>query len=213
MPLQVITPPTSEPITVDEAKAHLRVDHNLDDALITAMISACRDFAEAKTRRSFLPQTLELTLDSFPGPSLMGVPYGKAYSIPGHAIILERPPIASITSIKYLDTGGTLQTMPTTDYVDLTAGGTQRIDDLCRITPVFGKIWPINLWQIGSVKVRYVAGWPDVATIPPALKAWMKLRLGALYENREEVAVGTRIVVAELPFVDGILDQFTVEVF
>ena len=184
----------------------------MDDVLIAAMISACRDFAEAKTRRSFLSQTWALTLDSFPGPSLMGVPYGTAYSIPGHAIILEKPPIQSIVSIKYLDLSSTLQTMPTTDYVDMTGGGNQRVDDLCRITPVFGKIWPINLPQIGSVVVTYTAGFGATAdTVPPALKAWIKLRLGALYENREEIAVGTRIVVSELPIGAGILDQYTVE--
>lgn len=214
MPLQRIVDPTVEPMTLDEAKLHLRVDHTLDDALITAMISACRDFAETKTQRSLMTQTWVLTLDSFPGPSLMGVPFGRAYSLPEHAIILERPPVQSITSIKYLDTSSTQQTMPTTDYVDLTNGGAQRVDAPVRITPVFGKIWPINQPQIGAVQVQYIAGYGNAGSnVPGGLKAWMKLRLGAMYENREEIAVGQRIVVSELPFVDGMLDQYTVELF
>jgi uncharacterized phiE125 gp8 family phage protein len=206
--LKLITAPTVEPVALDEAKAHLRIDIDDDDLLITAMIAAARQYCENKARRSLLTQTWELTIDSFPGPSLMGVPFGTPYSLPGHAILLERGPVQSITSIKYTDMASTEQTMPSTDYVSDLSG------EPARITPIFGRIWPINLPQIGSVRVRFVAGYGDTAdTVPQAIRSWILLRLGALYENREEVAVGTRIVVAELPFLDGLLDPYIVTVF
>jgi len=208
MGLQLITPPTVEPISLDEAKAHLRVDTDDDDLLISMMLTAARQYCETLTRRSLITQTWRLTLDSFPGPSLMGVPYGTPFSLPGHAILLERGPVQSITSITYLDMGSTLQTMPSANYVADLSG------EPARITPIFGQIWPINLPQIGSVQVQFVAGFGDTAdTVPQELRQWIKLRLGALYENREEVAVGTRIVVAELPFLDGMLDPYVVTVF
>lgn len=208
MPLQQLTPPSSEPVTLDEAKAWLRVDTAYDDLLILGLITAARMYAEEKTHRSLIQQTWKLVLDSFPGPSLMGVPYGQTFSVPGHAILLERPPVTAVTSINYLDMGGTPQVMPSTDYaVDLSS-------EPARITPVFGKIWPINLPQIGSVSVTYQTGYGASGdAVPAGIKTWMQLRMGALYENREEVAVGARIVVAELPYIDALLDPWVLRYF
>ena len=42
------------------------------------------------------------------------------------------------------------------------------------------------------------------------VKSWMKLRLGSLYENREAVVSGRSIVMAELPFVDSLLDAYRI---
>lgn len=215
MPLQRTQPPTVEPISLAQAKKHLNQpdDFTDDDTLIEALIAAARDYAEIETGRSLCTQKWRLTLDSFPGPSLMGVQFGRGYSIPKHAIVLERPPVLSIESIQYLDTSSTQQTMPPANYIDPTLGGTVRHDGRPRITPVFGQIWPINQPQIGSVWVNYTAGYGDasaVATEVPGVIAWMKLRLASLYENREEIIVGTRVVIAPLPFVDRLLDAYTV---
>lgn len=207
MPLQLVTPPTSEPLLLDDVKAHLRVDTSYDDFLIESLISAARTYAEEKTHRSLMAQSWKLVLDSFPGPSLMGVPYGRAYSVPEHAILLERPPVTAVSSITYLDMAGVQQTMPSTDYVvELTS-------EPARITPVFGKIWPINLPQIGSVQVNFTTGYGSASAVPAGIKAWMMLRIGALYENREEVSVGSRITVQELPYADSLLDPWIVRAF
>lgn len=221
MPLQRIVEPTVEPITLAEAKTQCKVEFSDDDTLITALIQAARDFGENLTERSFCTQTWVLTLDSFPGPSLMGVPFGRAYSIPKHAIVLERPPIQSVSSMTYIGMDGIqASVVPFTpgsgpapsgySFVDLTLGGTQRVDDLLRLTPPFGQIWPINMPQIGSVKVQYIAGYATAAAVPAGIKAWMRLRVGALYENREEVVVGSRVTVLELPYVDRLLDPWVV---
>jgi uncharacterized phiE125 gp8 family phage protein len=208
--------PAAEPLTVAEAKKQCNRDNDFtdDDGLFAALIAAARDYAEAQLERALMLQTWYQTLDAFPGPSLMGVPFGRAYSMPGHAILLERPPVLSITNIEYIDMGGALQTMPSTDYVDPTQGGTRRVDQLARITPVFGKIWPIPLPQIESVRITYTAGYSatasDAGRVPPGIKTWMRLRVATLYENREEVVVGTRVTVSPLPYVDSLLDPYRI---
>ncbi|MCP9237153.1 head-tail connector protein [Lewinella sp. JB7] len=57
----VITPPAFEPVTVQEAKRWLRVDHSEDDALIGSLIRAAREWVEHYTNTAFAQRTLEVT--------------------------------------------------------------------------------------------------------------------------------------------------------
>jgi len=204
MPLQLVSPPAAEPVTVDEAKLFLRVDFSDDDALIDAYLVTARQYAEMATGRQLITATWKYVLDAFPGPSLMGVPFGHPFTLPGHAILIPKSPVQSVTSIQYLDMSATWQTMPATDYVVENAG------DLCRITPVFGKIWQPTLPQVGAVQVTFVAGYGDPSDVPEGIKTWIKLRTSTMYANREEVAVLPRGKVELLPFVDGLLDPYKV---
>jgi hypothetical protein len=107
----------------------------------------------------------------------MGVPMGKAFGIPRHAIQMPVGPLIQVISIEYTAMDGSTQTMPTTDYtVDLTC-------DPPRITPVFGKIWPITLPQIGSVRVTFDAGYvaafvANATSNTVAISGWKTLLVG-----------------------------------
>ena len=161
MPLSTVTPPTGTVIDVAEARLHVRQDITEEDPRLRRAILGCTAWAEGETNSSFMARRLLLTLDAFPGPTLMGVPAGISYSLPESAVLLENGPVLAVISIKYLDTNGTLQTLPTTEYqVDLNSLP-------CRITPKFGKIWPVTLPQIGAVQILFDAGMaaPVVADI------------------------------------------------
>nr|WP_315235056.1 head-tail connector protein [uncultured Limnohabitans sp.] len=204
MPIQLITPPAAEPVSLAEAKLHLRVDFDEDDALIQALISAARQAAEMLTQRQLVTARWRMVLDSFPGPSLMGVPAGQTFTLPGHAILMPKSPLQSVVEIRYLDMAGVSQVMPSAHYT---------VDKACepaRITPVFGQIWPVALPQIGAVSVTFDAGYGSAADVPEGLKSWIKLRLGSLYAHREEVASMARGRIDPLPFVDGLLDPYKV---
>ncbi len=180
------------------------MDFAEDDALITSLIAAARQAAETLTGRQLVTARWKLVLDSFPGPSRMGVPAGLAFSLPGHTILLPKCPVQSVFAIQYLDMAGATQTMPPAEYT---------VDTACepaRLTPVFGKTWPIHLPQIGAVWVTFDAGYGVAASVPEGLKSWIKLRLGSLYAHREEVALLTRGSIAPLPFIDGLLDPYKV---
>ena len=204
MPLQLVTPPAEEPVSLAEAKQHLRVDSGDDDLLIGSLISAARQAAETKTGRQLITARWKLVLDAFPGPSLMQSATGASFSLPGHAILLAKCPVQSAVSIEYLDMNGTTQVMPASDYV---------LDAACepaRITPVFGKTWPPTLPQMGAVSVIFDAGYGTASAVPEGLKSWIKLRVGSLYGHREEMSVLSRGRIDPLPLVDGLLDGFKV---
>lgn len=188
MPYKIIAQPSCEPLTLQEAKDHLRVDATYTDSdnLISAHIMAARRWAERFMSRALVTQRWKYIGDSFPGPSQIGIPYGTLYSNPRHAILLERSPVQSVDAITYIDTGGVQQAMLASDYVvDL-------VSEPCRITPVFGKIWPITLPQIGSVEVDFTCGYGAFNTatppawvgepIPEDIKSALKLYVEALYD-------------------------------
>ena len=206
MPLIQTSAPVIEPVTLAEAKNVLRLDSDLtaDDALITLLIGAARRYAESYCAASFISQGWRMVLDSFPGPSLMGVPFGRAYSLPDHAILLERGPVISLNSITYLAMDSTTQTMPSANYVADLSGL------LPRITPVFGQIWPIPMPQIGSVAINYTAGYGSTATsVPEGIRDWILMRTKSRYDMRGEVAIAGR-KIEPLPWIDSLLDPYRV---
>jgi uncharacterized phiE125 gp8 family phage protein len=168
MPLQLITPPTAEPMSLAEAKLHLRVDISDDDALIGALIAAARDYAEGETHKQMVSARWRQLMDNFPG---------QVYSLTGNAIYLQRAPVIRVVSIQFLGMDGVVQTMPESDYtVDYSS-------EPVRIAPVFGKIWPVPLPQIGAVWVNFDAGYAaplvaDVTGGTVAVTGWKPLMAG-----------------------------------
>lgn len=191
MALKLITAPTTYPVTLAEAKAHLRVDSTDEDTLITAMITAATETAEQITGRAIMTQTWELTLDGFPSE-----------------FELTRVPVASVTSVKYLDMDGVQQTLSNALYLVRTA------DDFgfAKVAPAYNTEWPLAQDSFDSVAVRFVAGYANAAAVPESIKAWVKLTVSAMYENREAEAYSSRAVstTVKMSFVDGLLDRYKV---
>lgn len=199
---EILTPPAIEPVTLAEAKLHLRVTFSDDDALISALITAARSLCETRLRRALITQTLVSYWDNFPwgggyynrlirqmGPS--------PYWLPTSTGIMDipRPPLQSVTSLQWIDYNGTWQTIDPSLY--LYSVGTPG-----RIQPVYGQVWPIARPQIDSIKLTYVAGYGSTeASVPPAIQAAMKLFIGHWYENREQVmsSVGLSLTLLPVP--------------
>jgi uncharacterized phiE125 gp8 family phage protein len=97
MGLKLVTPPAIEPVTLAEAKAHLRLDTESDDGYVPALITAARERVELFLRRALITQVFECTVDDFPAHD--------------RAIDLPRPPLQSVEWIKYPDTAAVLQTL------------------------------------------------------------------------------------------------------
>lgn len=174
MALFLATAPTVHPITRDEAKLHLRVDHSADDDLIDTLIAAAVGHVENGTHRKMITQTWDDKRDGFPCGDELWLPY---------------PPVSSVSSISYVDTNGATQTWSSSEYTtDLPTGPHAR---MARIVPAYGYSWPSTRSVINSVTVRFVCGYGAAGSyVPGALLAAMKLLIEHWYANRGVVAVG-----------------------
>ena len=179
MPLTLITPPGALPMDVVEARLHVRQDLDFDDVKLRGLLSAANAFAITNTRRSVVAAVWQLVLDTFPGPSLYGVPWGRPFGVPPHAVLLERAPLIELRSIEWLGLDDVWHTLdPVTGYV-LEASG-----PVPRITPPFGQVWPAMVkHQIGSVRITYAAGYAaaalaNVSTNSVRLINWRPLKVG-----------------------------------
>jgi uncharacterized phiE125 gp8 family phage protein len=188
MTLRLITPATVPVVTVDEAKAHLRLDTTDEDALVSAMLVAATDAAEHATGRALMTQTWETGFDAFPS-----------------VVKLTRVPVQEVVSLSYVDVDGVVQTLDAAAYhLSLDES------DFARITPVFGTVWPELRGDVGGVKVRFTAGYANAASVPEPIKVWIKLQVGAMYENREAETLNARVATNKLGFVDAMLARYKV---
>lgn len=185
MAQSLITAPTIEPITLVEAKAQCRGEVDDDDGLIAGFIITARQHLETETRRAFMTQAWDLTLD-------YDWPRERVLSSLRPRIVLPRPPVQSVTSISYIDTAGATQTLAANQYKLAKANTGEWF-----IEPAYGAIWPSVRSEMAAVTVRFVAGYGSNPGDPPEpLRQAMLLLIGHYFENREAVAAGT---LTELP--------------
>lgn len=179
MNLKIITAPTVEPLSLTEARLHVRATSTAEDTLITSLIKTTRQLAENFTNRALASATFELIMDKFPCK-----------------IELPMAPVESVTSIKYKDSDNVETTWASSEYIFYNS-------EPAVVIPAYSKSFPsFNPYPIGAVKIRFVAGYKTTGTdpnllIPEAIKQAMLLTIGSLYENREDIIVGT--IVAKLP--------------
>lgn len=205
-----------EPVSLDDAKLHLRVDGDDDDALIGSMITSARVSCETRMQRSILAQSWVLSQSSFRHPwvdqherlhhGLLVHPAwyrARCHGSP-ESVILPHPPIRSVTSVTYLDESLNRVTLDPSLYRLAVVG-----EMLAMLRPV-GSPWPRTASEPDAVTITYAAGWEDPSQIPAPIISWIKLRLGSLYENREEYSAGQP--VPELGFADGLLDPYSIPV-
>jgi uncharacterized phiE125 gp8 family phage protein len=178
MALVLVTPPAVEPVTLQEAKNHLRVDIPDDDTLITALITAAREYCEGFQNRAYITQIWQLWLDAWPN---------------GSEIMIPRPPLQAVNSVRYYGADNAEYVLPPSDYI---------VDTACepgRIVLAYDKCWPsVTLRPANAVCVEFVAGYGGADKVPQRVKQAMLLLISHWYDTREIAAVGH--VIAEVPF-------------
>lgn len=180
MSLTLVTAPDNEPLTVQQAKDHLRLDTDDDDGLLLDLITASRVWIEGQTHRALITQTWDYGIDG--GYSYRkGIPY----------IDLPLNPVASVTSISYVSGASPNPTLSASSYtVAARTHGSY-------IVPAYNSTWPTPLAVPDAVVVRFVAG---EASCPKPLERAVAMLVTHLYENREPVNTGQGQVIVEVPY-------------
>lgn len=161
-PATITVAATAEPVTVPEAKRQCHVTYADEDDHFADLISAARNHVEKYCGVRFSPQTVEMKCDRW-----------------ADMACLPEGPVQSVTSVKYTDTDGVEQTLPTTVY-ETRADGLE-----ARVALKYGQVWPAT--QLGS-RITVTAEVGTVA-VPPAVKYAMLAWISEAYDSRG-VAVG-----------------------
>lgn len=170
---RALTDPGCEPVSLAEAKLHLKVDHVADDALITSLIKAARIHAEKFQGRAFISRVVRATIDG----------------VPGREIVLPVSPVIAVRSITFYDVDDVANLVPSTDYLvdkDAWDGRVVLNDDAD---------WPdIEARVAKTVVIEFDAGMGDDSTsVPDDIKAAMKLMIGHWYTHREDTNQGQQV--------------------
>ena len=183
------TPPAAEPVSVSEAKAHLRVDISDDDSYISTLITAAREWCEQYLDRTLINTQWTMRLDSFP-----------------YEIELPRPPIATsgtttAVALTYTLGDDSTATLSTTAY---------RVDRNSTpgvVRQLRAGTWPANLDDYNAVAVTWWAGYGASGTsVPAAIRHAILMLVGHWYESRSSVLTGS--ISKEIEFgVKSLLDS------
>ena len=181
----VVTPPTIEPVTADELRAHLAetVDglpyDQADDLIATA-----REMIEETTGIAMINQTWRLVLDAWPSQRADwwdGVRQGAIADINGAPdyVYLPRYPLASIDAVTVYNDAGTPASVVVADTFDI-----DTYQKPGRMVLRNGATWPIALRNSNAIEVDYIAGFgATAASVPPTLRRAVKQVAAYLYSH------------------------------
>lgn len=182
MALITLSAPAVEPVSEPEVKSHLRLplDDSSEDELLRLLIQVARETAEVETGRALITRELLLTAPASP------------------CVDIPLPPLIGIDEVKSYSSDGVATLLTAADY---------RLDK----TGLLPRLRLPVLCADDVLTVRYRAGYgTGPGSVPAAIRRWMLMHVGTLYEHREAVVVGPGVNALPRTFVDGLLDPFRV---
>ena len=169
--IELVTAPTAEPISVADAKRHLRIEHSDDDLLIKRLI---------ETAIAMVDVTGVL------GKAMISQTWSECYGQYPSEITLSLGPVQSVSTIKYYDTDNVLQTDTLSNYFVLGTSGRTTI------RPKSGFNWPTTFTRDDAIKIEYVIGYGNTfRDVPSTVRHALFMLVAHYYENRENELVGT----------------------
>lgn len=175
--------PDDLPVSLAEAKLHLRITHDDDDAFLTTLIQTAAGICETAVGLSLVSRRYTLSLDSWPGTSpdgwWDGVREGADLRTARNELTLPRPPLVSVEEILIYGEDGDAVPLPGAHYFVDTMGLPGRVILKSGVSaPVPGR-------KAAGIAVSYTAGYgPAAEDIPVALRQGIKQLVAHLYEHR-----------------------------
>lgn len=228
--LRIITANDDDPITVSDAKAHLRITYSAEDGYISNLIKAASDWAQVFTGRIFMNTTVGIRTDRFPesgeSAELTGGPLGHWFYIKPNtgrkkeadkrdrSILLPGGNVSSVNQIAYTDDLGAPQILtgptspaPGTDYQeDLTD------DEWAFIYPDHVVGWPdVDHNVTNAVLIDYDVGYPTALDIPDSIKQAIRFKVADLFNIRDTLDAGSKSQL--LNVAENLLEPYVVPNF
>lgn len=165
------TQPAVEPVTLSEAKAHLRVDSTDDDAYIAGLIRAAREWVEEYLDRTLIATQWVMRLDKFPADSTADIE-------------LPRPPMATSGTATAVTVAYTLEDGSTATY-STNLFRVDRASTPGAVKTNYAQTWPPHRQDDNSVSVTWWAGYGvSGSDVPQGIKNAILLCVSEFYEKR-----------------------------
>lgn len=171
-PVRLVTPATDLPVGVSQAKDHLKVTYNDEDALIESYLMAAIRRCEDYRQSNIMSAQYELYARTWPGCNVISV------------ISLQKSPVSAINSVKYYDADNNLQTVSSSLYrlQDFRVPARIEFDSAFTMPDLHDREYP--------VVINFQAGYIAASSVPPTLKHAILLELGTLHEIRQSETIG-----------------------
>jgi uncharacterized phiE125 gp8 family phage protein len=185
MSLTLTVAPALEPVSLTEAKTHLRVDATAEDTFITGLITTSRLQVEAITGLALIQQTWTWRFDGWPGRS----------------VALPLRPVLAVTSVRTQNADLSFTTVAPANYILEPQGPPPRL------VPVNAGFPNPGTAALG-IEIVFAAGFGPAATdVPAPLRQAILLLVAHWFENREPIIDGAP--VTRFPdAVIGLLDPY-----
>ena len=182
--LQITTPPTQEPVSLQEVKEYLRVEDNTDERILRPFIQTARNIAEEHLSRSLMQQTLTLFVDAYDelaDPLWEGFRTGPYLNYYKNHIVLPRSPVQSVTAVSTFNDEDTETTFAASRYF------VDNVREPSRIVLRQGETFPTALRVANAIKVVYVTGYANAYAVPEPIRMGMMQHIAYLYEHRGDM--------------------------
>ena len=176
--LEIVDAPLITPITIEEVKAQLRVEHDDDDTILTRLIDVAVAYTDVRGAlgQAMITQKWAQWINANPPQNV--------------SLILG--PVQNVTAVKYYDTDGVLQTDDVNNYQVF---GT---DFATVISPKDSFTWPVSQQRSDAIKIEYEIGYGDeITSVPQTIRHALMLLIGHWYDNREQTGVDE---LSNIPF-------------
>ena len=186
----VVTAAQSEPLSLEQATEHVRIDSNDDLVYLNSLVSVAREYVDSVTGKVSVKTTFKVVAPSWHAlingsDDALVIPQRNIYSIP-----LFRAPLVSVSSVKYYP--------PSTETLTTVSAGDYRVITLTDIGMVqFKETPPEHEDRPDAVQIEFIAGYSAPCNVPPVLAHAQKMLVAHLYENRMPAAFTS---ISEIPY-------------
>ncbi len=182
----LLTAPEAEPLSVADAKAFLRVEHDDDDAVIAALIAAARNHIEALARLGLMTQTWRIVLDRWPQDGRIRPRLGPLQSVSAARVYNEANAASPIDAGRFI--------------VDAASG------------TIAAPGWSLAVpgRAAAGIELDVVIGFGAQASdVPQVLLQAIRMLVSHWYENRSLVAIGQTVAMLP-PSVNAMISSYRV---